>query len=69
MKVDFSAMNKAELRAYVIENPNDQIAFQNFVDRYTAEATSKTYPMAESQEEVKEIDNLIRQKVARSKSI
>lgn len=63
MKDNFNTMDKAELRAYVIKHPNDKIAFQAFVDRYTSEASSVTYAMAESSEEIKEIDNLIRQKL------
>lgn len=60
-------MNKAELRDYLIQHPNDKSAFEAFVDSYTAEATSKTYSMAESSEAIQEFENLIRQKVAQSK--
>ena len=66
--IDFNTMNKTELRAYLIEHPEDKSAFQAFVDRYTSEADSVSYSPAESLEEIKEIDNLIRQKVTQAKS-
>ena len=65
---DFKTMNKTELRAYLIEHPEDKSAFQAFVDRYTSEADSTTYPMAQSSEEIKEVDNLIQQKLTQAKS-
>ena len=68
MKVDFSTMTKAEIRAYLIEHPSDKSAFEAFVDCYTAEAPSKTYPMAESPQAIQEIDNLIIQKVSQPKN-
>ena len=68
MQVDFNTMDKAELRAYVIKHPNDKIAFQTFVDRYTAAAPSILYSMAKSPEEVKEVDTLIQQKLNKAKS-
>ncbi len=68
MKVDFNTMTKTELRAYLVEHPNEQNAFQAFVDRYTSEASSQTYSMAQSSEEIQEVDNLIRQKLTQTKS-
>jgi hypothetical protein len=65
---DFKTMNKTELRAYLIKHPEDKSAFQAFVDRFTSEADSTTYPMAQSSEEIKEIDSLIQQKLIQSKS-
>ncbi|MEO1005793.1 MAG: hypothetical protein AAFW67_08075 [Cyanobacteria bacterium J06638_38] len=65
---DFSTMDKTQLRAYLIDHPQDKLAFQAFVDRYTSEADSKIYSMAESLEEMQEIDNLIQQKVTQAKS-
>ena len=62
MEVDFNIMTKAELRAYVIKHPDDKSAFEAFVDRFTSEASSTTYSMAQSPEEIQEIDNLIKQK-------
>ena len=65
---DFNTMDKTELRAYLIKHPDDESAFQAFVDRYTSEADSTTYSMAQSPEAIKEIDNLIRQKLTQAKS-
>ena len=68
MKIDFNTMTKAEIRAYLVKHPNDKSAFEAFVDSYKAEASSKTYSMAESPEEIQAVDNLIKQKIARSKN-
>ena len=59
-------MTKAELRTYLIEHPDDKSAFEAFVDRFTSEASSTTYSMAQSPEEIQEVENLIRQKVTQS---
>ena len=66
--IDFSTMTKAEIRAYLIKHPNDKSAFEAFVDSYTAEASSQTYPMAESSEAIQKVEDLIRQKVTESRS-
>ncbi|MGF1542264.1 MAG: hypothetical protein ACFCU5_17770 [Pleurocapsa sp.] len=68
MKVDFSNMTKAEIRDYLVKHPSDKSAFEAFVNTYTAEATSTTYPMAESPEAIQEVENLIRQKVTQPES-
>ena len=68
MKVDFSTMTKAEIRAYLIKHPHDKSAFEAFVDCYTAEASSTIYPLAESPEEIQKIDNLIQQKLTQFKN-
>ena len=68
MKINFNAMTKGELRAYLLEHPNDQTAFYAFVDRFTAEASSTKYSMAQSPEEIQEVDNLIQQKLTQAKS-
>ena len=64
---DFNTMNKTELRAYLIKHPDNKSAFQAFVDRFTSEADPTIYSMAESPEEIKEIDNLIQQKLIQAK--
>jgi hypothetical protein len=61
--IDFNTMTKNELRAYLIKHPDDQTAFYIFVDRFTSEASSKTFAMAESPEAIKEVDNLIQQRL------
>ena len=66
MKIDFDAMTKAELRAYLISHPNDQDAFYMFVDRFTSEATSPIFNMPKSPDEIKEIEQLIYQKIAQN---
>lgn len=65
---DFNTMTKTELRAYLIKHPDNKSAFQAFVDRFTSEANSTTYSMAQSLEEIKEVDNLIQQKLTEAKS-
>lgn len=51
-KPNFDAMNKAELRAYVIEHQDDQEAFYAFVDRLTAKPSSVVYPASMIPEEI-----------------
>ena len=68
MNIDFNTMAKGELRAYLVKHPNDQRAFYAFVDRFTSEASSTQYSMAQSPEEIKEVDNLIQQKLTQAKS-
>ena len=60
-------MTKAEIRAYLVKNPGDKSAFDAFVDSYTDEAPAKTYAMAESLEDIQEVEDLIKQKVNRNK--
>ncbi len=64
MTPNFEKMTKTELRAYLISHPDDKNAFQAFVDRYTSDAPSDTYDMAKSPEDVKIIEQLIRQKIS-----
>jgi dephospho-CoA kinase len=64
MKPDFKTMTKKELRAYVIAHPHDKEAFQQFVDRFTTEASSATFSLAQSQAEIQEIDHLIQKRVS-----
>lgn len=61
MKPDFDAMTKPELRAYVVAHPKDQEAFQAFVDRFTADASPVIYDLPRSQDDLKELENLIQQ--------
>ncbi|UBF25664.1 hypothetical protein K9N68_29570 [Kovacikia minuta CCNUW1] len=66
-KPDFGAMTKPELRAYVIAHPDDQSAFQAFVDRFTSEASPETFDIPKSPAEVEEVEILIRQKLEQLK--
>jgi hypothetical protein len=68
MNPDFNAITKDELRAYVIAHPDDQSAFHTFVDRFTAEASSATFDIPNSNAEVKEVEILIQQKLAQLKA-
>ena len=68
MTPDFNAMPKCELRAYAIAHPDDRSAFHTFVDRFTAEASSATFDIPNSNAEVKEVEILIQQKLAQLKS-
>jgi hypothetical protein len=69
MKLDFTAMTKPELRAYVIAHPDDQAAFYAFVDRFTAEAPEETFDMPNSQAEIEQVEILIRQKLKQAKTV
>ncbi|MCJ8279791.1 MAG: hypothetical protein MJK14_07655 [Rivularia sp. ALOHA_DT_140] len=51
-KPNFSAMNKAELRAYVITNPDDKEAFHALADLLTNNASSVKYPAQMTPEEI-----------------
>jgi hypothetical protein len=63
MKPDLSTMTKGELRAYVIAHPDDKTAFHTFVDRFTAETSSETFDLSNSNAEVEQVEILIRQKL------
>ena len=52
IKPNFDAMNKAELRAYVIKHQEDQEAFYALVARLTADSNSVTYPASMTPEEI-----------------
>ncbi|MBF2016607.1 MAG: hypothetical protein IGS23_15685 [Rivularia sp. T60_A2020_040] len=51
-KPNFLAMNKAELRAYVIAHPNDKEAFYALTDLLTANPSSTKYPAQMTPEEI-----------------
>jgi hypothetical protein len=68
MNPDFNTMTKGELRAYVIAHPGDRSAFHMFVDRFTAEASPETFNIPNSNAEVKDVENLIQQKLAQLKT-
>jgi hypothetical protein len=68
MQPDFSAMTKAELRAYAIAHPDDQTAFHAFVDRFTADAAPEMFDIPNSTAEVEQVEQLIRQKLEQLKA-
>ena len=43
MKPDFTAMSRAELRAYVLQHRNDQDAIHALIDRLMADPNATTY--------------------------
>lgn len=67
MNPDFNTMTKGELRAYVITHPDDKTAFHTFVDRFTAEASSETFDIPNSNAEMEQVEILIREKLERLK--
>jgi hypothetical protein len=69
MKLDFTAMTKTELRAYVVAHPDDQAAFYAFVDRFTAEAPEEIFDIPNSQAEIEQVEILIRQKLKQAKTV
>ncbi len=69
MQPEFNDMTKSELRAYVIEHPDDKAAFHFFVDRFTADASPETFDLPNSDAEFEQVDILIRQKLNQSKTI
>lgn len=51
-------MIKSELGGYLIEHSNNKSAFQAFVDRNPSEASFIIYIMAESPEEIENVNRL-----------
>lgn len=51
-KLDFKAMNRKELHAYVLTHRDDEEAFYAYVDRLDAEATWIEMPPLESPEDL-----------------
>lgn len=68
MQPEFNTMTKVELRTYVIAHPADKTAFHAFVDRFTSEASPETFDIPKSNDEVEEVEILIRQKLEQLKT-
>jgi hypothetical protein len=68
MNLDFSAMSKSELKAYVITHPDNKTAFHTFVDRFTAEASPETSDIPNSNAELEEVELLIKQNLEQLKT-
>jgi hypothetical protein len=66
MTIDFNAMPKAELRAYVISHPKDDAAFEIFVDRFTAEAPAVFYDLPKSMDDMGQLEAIFRKKLDQS---
>ena len=54
-------------KPYLVAHPDEQEAFDAFVDRFTSEASPETFPMPQSQADIEEIEHLIQQKVKQMK--
>ena len=65
---DFNTTNKNQLRAYLIQHPDNKSAFQAFVDRFTSDTDSTIYSIPESLAEIKQVDRLIKQKLTQTQS-
>jgi aromatic ring hydroxylase len=63
IKPNFNSMSRKELRAYLIANPNDQEAFYTFVDRFASETSSETFDIPKSNNDLAQVEDLIRQKL------
>jgi hypothetical protein len=68
MNSDFASMTKVQLRAYLVAHPDDQEAFYAFVDRFTAQASSETHGMPQTQSDIEAMTKLIQQKVAQTRT-
>ena len=66
--IDFNIMNKTELRTYIIRHPDNKLAFQAFVDRFTSDSDSIIHLIPDSPEGRKEAERLIEQKLSQAKS-
>jgi hypothetical protein len=64
---DFTAMSKAELRAYIVANPKDDSAFDVFVDRFSINAPpTEVYGFPKSMDDIKQMEDIFRKKLERS---
>jgi hypothetical protein len=61
---DFTAMSKAELRAYIVAHPKDDIAFDVFVDRFSINAPpTEVYGFPKSMDDIKHMEEIFRKKL------
>jgi hypothetical protein len=65
---DFNRMSKSELRTYLVNHPSDRAAFHIFIDRF-AQSTSPVFTMPQTQLEVNEIEQRIKQKLSEIKDL
>jgi hypothetical protein len=59
MQLNFQAMNRKELRAYVLQHRDDRLAFRAFIDRLLAAPSRVTYPAPTSVEDLQHFPDLI----------
>lgn len=66
MKPNFQEMSLKELRAYVLENREDDEAFYAMVDRYDAEYPNRvSYPPPTTPEDRETMERIIREKLGK----
>ena len=56
---NFEAMSRKELRAYILENREDEEAFRVYMDRVTAEPATEIYPAPKSVEDLSHFPELL----------
>jgi hypothetical protein len=62
MTPDFQAMSVAELRAYVLEHREDEMAFHALVDQLTKNGTDEIYPYPNTPETIATLREAIRKR-------
>lgn len=58
-KPNFEAMSKKELLAYVRKHPDDDKAFQVYMDKVYAEPVTEFYPAPQSIDDLKHFSELL----------
>jgi hypothetical protein len=59
-KPDFHTMSRVELKKYILENRDDNDAFQIYIDRFSSE-DNVVFPAAETIEDLKSLPDLHRE--------
>jgi hypothetical protein len=65
-KPDFPNLTKGELRTYIINNPSDVEAFQNFVDRFGFETPVQVFDVPKTSAELQEVDVIIAERLRKN---
>jgi hypothetical protein len=63
-KPDFTTMSRAELRQYILDNREDDEAFQTYLDRFTSEDAA-IFPAPQSIEDLENFPELHQQNLER----
>ena len=63
MKSKFEAMSRQELRAYILENREDEEAFHVYMDRLKDSPSTKIYPCPNTPENLEIMKQAIRAKL------
>ncbi|MFB2898790.1 hypothetical protein ACE1CI_38240 [Aerosakkonemataceae cyanobacterium BLCC-F50] len=59
MKPDFQAMSRKELRAYILENRDEDEAFYAYMDKIQTEGTWVEFPAPKSIDDLKHFPELL----------